>query len=151
MNLYAALDFSPCAVESFPDVRSLLFHLMVFVVGPLMVSSVSSHLVVGLTRLLFPLIPPSVTSFSVPRSCLTIHIVTKYLKAACVTLDSPFWFGVFEHPYTVKLLFNPLKVVEDCDNSTVGKYWQFIQFKRHRHLVSGMYLKYIITCIFLRQ
>ena len=52
----------------------------------------SSHLVIGLPRLLFPLISPSITSFSIPRSSLTT--CPKYLKADGANLDSSVHSGL---------------------------------------------------------
>ena len=42
--------------------------LVLLMEGPFMLFTLSSHLVLGITRLLFPLISRSITSFSIPRS-----------------------------------------------------------------------------------
>ena len=52
----------------------------------------SSHLVLGLPRFLAPLIPPSITSFSIPRSYLITR--PKYIQTPCATIDSR---DVFEY------------------------------------------------------
>ena len=66
--------------------RSLASHLMMLMEGPFMLLSLSCHLVLGIPRLLFPLISPSITQFSIPRS--SSITCPKYLKAACATFDS---------------------------------------------------------------
>ena len=73
--------------------RSLASHLMLLMGGPFMLSS---HLVLGLPSLLFPLISPSITSFSTPRSSPTT--CPKYLKAAYATLDSSVHSGLMFSP-----------------------------------------------------
>ena len=61
------------------------------------------HCVLGLPRLLFPLISPSMTSFSIPRSSLTT--CPTYLKAACATLDSSVHSGsMFSSTHTLVFL-----------------------------------------------
>ena len=66
---------SPCAVESCPTLgdnrgSTSLFGSISGVPyqGPFMLFTLSSHLVRGLPRLLFPLITPSITPFSIPLS-----------------------------------------------------------------------------------
>ena len=66
--------------------QSLASHLMLLMESPFMVFILSSHLVLGLPRLLFPLISSSMTSFSIPRSCLAK--CPKYLRTVCATLDA---------------------------------------------------------------
>ena len=75
--------------------RSLVSHIMLLMEGPFMVFILSSHLVLGLPHLPFPLISPSITSFSIPRSSLTT--CPKYVKAACATLDSSFHSGLMKN------------------------------------------------------
>ena len=79
--------------------RNLASLLMLLMGGHFMLFTLSSHLVIGLPRLLFPLVSRSMTSVSIPRS--SIATCPKYLKAACDTprFHCPFWFDVFQHPY----------------------------------------------------
>ena len=70
---------------------SLAFHLILLMECPFMLP-LSNHLAIGLPHLLFQLISPSITSFSIPRSSLTT--CPKYLKAACATLDSSVHSGL---------------------------------------------------------
>ena len=69
-------------------------HLILFIVGLFysVIFNVFSHFMVGVPRLLFSLIPASITSFSFPRSCLTT--CPKFLKTACVILDSSLHSGL---------------------------------------------------------
>ena len=79
----------PLATTAVPHLhfaQSPASHLMLLMEGPFMLFTLSSHLVLGLPRLLFPLISPSITTLSIPRSSLTT--CPKYLKAACATFDS---------------------------------------------------------------
>ena len=83
--------------------RSLASHLMQLMEGPVMLFKLSSHLVIGLPRLLFPLISPIITPLSIPRSCLTT--CTKYLEADCATLDSSLQSGlIFSNIHTLVFL-----------------------------------------------
>ena len=69
--------------------HSLGSHLILLREGPFKLFTLSSHLVLGHPRLLFPLISPSITSFSIPRSSLTT--CPKYLKL----LVSPFCVSLY--------------------------------------------------------
>ena len=65
-SMVAILHFC-CSLES---------RFMMLIEGHFMFFRVSSHPVLGLPRLLFPLIPPSITSFSIARSPHNQNILT---------------------------------------------------------------------------
>ena len=75
--------------------------LMLLMEGPFMLFTLHSHLVIGLPRLLFPLISPSMTPFSMPRSSLTT--CPKY--HAYATFDSRVHSGLmFSSTHTLVFL-----------------------------------------------
>ena len=83
--------------------RYLAYHIMLLMEGPFMLFKLSSHLVIGLPRLLFPLVSPSITPLSIPRFSLTT--CPNYLKASCATLESSVRYGwMFSSPHTLVCL-----------------------------------------------
>ena len=117
---------SPCGVESCPnpgDNRGITSPSVSIsgVPSPFMVFTLSSHLVLGLLRLFFPLISPSHTSFSIPRHYLTTKSCSMYLKAACSPLDSSVHSGLMLSNYE---FFSPSTTLSSLASNTTSQMHQ---------------------------
>ena len=100
----------------------VVWHPILWCSGTFILFRAFSHLVIDLSLLLFPLIPPSITSFSIPRSFLTT--CPKYIKAACVAFDSSVHSGLmFSKTHT--LFFLSIQDTLTTSSSTTSQMQQF--------------------------